>query len=235
MKSSNKIAAVESATVTAAPALTNLHAALAEVAALEGEALAIAHRIAGFNDAASAAQPSQDRLRTLQAERSPLLGRVALGESDHSELDRLDADLETAEREARSAARAQEIAAAGSARLSLVHDGLQPKIAAARANLDSQHYAAAVEHATAKVAAAHSTAAAFVAAMADLQGCCEAANTYAAHMAQPLRPYVEGPLVQRRLELPTPSLPGVDREAWKFDTTAQVAAAKAAALAAINA
>ena len=212
-------------------ARAELHAHQQHVAALVAQAATRLRRIVEFQSTAAAARPPLQRLDALRAKRRELLAAVAIGESDSAVLDKADAELETAEVQARSSLRGIEIAQAGAERLTREHEELAGQIAIEVRKDDALRYAAGVEAAQSKVEAYRAAVEGMGAALADLQGACAAADACANPRAIPPRPWVSGGLGPMTFDPPLPALPGIDPKAWSFSIAAQVETATAASLA----
>ena len=216
---------------TTTTARTELHAHQKHVADLIGQASALLRRVVEFQNTATAARPPLQRLETLRDGRRELLAAVAIGESDSGALDKADAELETAEVQARGSLRGIEIAQAGSERLGREHEELAGQLAIEQRKGDALRYAAGVELAQSKLAAYRAAVEGMGAALADLQGACAAADACANPRAIPPRPWVSGGLGPMTFDPPLPALTGLDPKAWSFSIAAQVEIAEAAALA----
>ena len=203
------------------------------VATHGAQAATLLRRIAGFRTEAAAAQPPLQRLAALRAGRHEVLAEIALGESDSGALDKADAELETAEVQARSSLRGIEVALAGSGRLTREHAELVGQITAASKHTAGLSYHAAVEAAQAKLEPYRVSLAAMGSAYAALLGSCIAAESFADTTATPPRLYVTGGMRATAFSSPLPSLPGFDREAFNFDFSKSVETATAAAVAAL--
>ena len=212
-------------------ARAELHAHHQRVATLGAQAEALLRRIAEFQSTAAAAQPPLQRLDALRAKRRELLAAVAIGESDSAVLDKIDQELETAEVQARAAARGVEIAQAGAGRLGREHEELVGQITAASKHTAELQYHAAVEAAQATLGPYRDSLAAMGSAYADLLGACLAVENFADPRATPPRMFVTGELRATAFSSPLPSLPNFDRAAFNFDFSKSVESAEAAALA----
>lgn len=227
-----KTTAMKTATTFARDAL---RAAQSQLDGLVTQQTILQSRIAGFQDAANVAQPSQQIAADLRARRASLLGAVALGDASHAELEALDAELLTAEAAARSAALGQEIAAAGAARLQAEFDATAARAQPVAASMAGLLHAAAVELATEKMQDYRAAVQAMGEAHATLAGACLAADVFCDMHANPRRYPVTGELHRLKFEAPTPTLPTVDRTEWVFDYTVQASNAKDAAMLALGA
>ena len=216
---------------TATTARLALAAHNQRVAALGAQASALQRRVASFRAEAAASQPPLQRLETLRAERRELLAAVAIGESDSGALDKADAELETAEVQARGSLRGIEVASAGAERLTREHAELVGQITAEQRKGDALRYAAGVEAAQSKLAAYRGALEEMGRTYSDLLGACLAVESFADPRAVPPRLFVTGELRATAFSSPLPSLPGFDRAAFDFDYSTQVESATAAALA----
>jgi DNA repair exonuclease SbcCD ATPase subunit len=219
----------------ATPARDALRKQRAELHELTTQQAALHQRIESFQDAASRAQPSQQRLDSLKARRPALLADVALREASHDELEKLDRELQDAEAQARAAARGQEIAAAGAARLQQQLADLAVKAAPVAQGMAALLHAAAVEMAVERLADYRAAVEAMGRAHAVLAGTCAAADTFADMFIDPRRLPVQGELHRMQFAALLPNLPGIKQEQWQFDFSSLGAAAQAEALAELDA
>ena len=219
---------------TLTPARDTIRKRRAELEEITVQQTVLQQRIAGFQDTAGSAQPTQQRVQALRARRPALLADVALREASHDELEALDRELQDAEAQARAASRAQEISSAGAARLQEQLTALAAKAAPIAQSMAALGYAAAVEMAVERLADYRHAVEAMGRAHAVLAGYCAAADTFADMTSDPRRLPVQGELHRMRFEALLPNLPGIEQAQWSFDFTQLGAATQAEALAALQ-
>ena len=169
----------------------------------------------------------------MQARRRELLAAVAVGESDHDALDRVDREIASAVADAKKGARAAEIAHAGAARLRVQHAALAAHAQPEAADANAYRYHAACELVAASLPEFRAALEALAAAQSQLFGRCAVANKFADLKASPIRFFVQSDSPPQSFSASLPGVPGVDSSRrWDFDLVAltEQAAAEAMAL-----
>jgi hypothetical protein len=215
------------------PALEKLRQHQQRMSNSQARTQVLESKINAFSATANSETAASQRLAQLEGKRLMLLGSVAMGEADSSELDDLDRELEAAQTDARRSRRNGEIAEAGAARLRAQHEQLAIEASAEACAGDSLRYEAGLELIREALPGYRLALDSLAEAHARLFGRCRAADLFSNLRATPIRYLTTSQTPQMRFDAMLPTLADIDPKDWVFDAGSACDAATSAALALI--